>query len=260
MLRTPLRAVLVDDEPPARERLRALLGDAARAGAPSVEVVGEAGNGREAVPLVHETRPDLVFLDVQMPVLDGFDVVDLLAPPRPHVVFVTAYDAYALRAFAVHALDYLTKPVEAPRLAAALARAAALVAAGLPTGPSGAGLDALRAERADRPLVRLTVRVGRSLRVVDPAEIAFFEAREKLVFARLGGADHAVDFTLDALERRLDPARFLRVHRAFVVNVGRVRELTPGFAGATRLRLDDGSVVPLSRRRAADVRARLGGR
>ncbi|MEO1480453.1 MAG: response regulator, partial [Bacteroidota bacterium] len=134
-----LRAVLVDDEPLARTRMRMLLAEAEQ----EVEVIGEAGSGREAVPLIYETKPDVLFLDIQMPVLDGFDVLDLLAPPRPHVVFVTAYDEFALRAFEVHALDYLTKPVRAERLARSLSRVAAMVAAGTPD----AALDGFQATR-----------------------------------------------------------------------------------------------------------------
>ena len=253
----PLRAVVVDDEPLARERLVALLAEAA----PHVEVVGLAEGGRTAVPLIHETRPDVVFLDVEMPVIDGFDVVDLLAPPRPHVVFVTAHDDHALRAFEVHALDYVTKPVGRERLASAVAR---VTASPTGTGAANAGLDALRASPERRPLVRLAVHAGRRLRVVDPAEVDYFEARDKVVLARLHGrptsADLPVDFALDALERRLDPDRFVRSHRAFLVNLDRVREVVPWFRGGYRLRLDTGAELPVSRRRVSGVKAVLMGR
>ena len=252
----PLRAVVVDDEPLARERLVALLAEVA----PHVEVVGQAGGGRAAVPLVHRERPDVVFLDVAMPVINGFDVVDLLAPPRPHVVFVTAYDDHALRAFEVHALDYLVKPVGRERLAEAVRR----VERPAPDAASAAGLDALRASPDRRPLLRLAVHVGRRLRVVDLSEVDYFEASDKLVLARLRAAPPSaelpVDFTLDALERRLDPARFVRSHRAFLVNLDRVREVVPWFSGGSRLRLDGGAELPVSRRRARDVRAVLTGR
>ncbi len=252
MAESPLRAVVVDDEPLARERLVALLAEAA----PHVEVVGQAGGGRAAVPLIHETQPDVVFLDVEMPVIDGFDVVDLLAPPRPHVVFVTAHDDHALRAFEVHALDYLTKPVSRERLSGAVGRVA--------SARANAGLDALRASREREPLVRLAVHAGRRLRVVDLEEVDYFEAQDKLVLARLrerpSSADLPVDFTLDALERRLDPHRFVRSHRAFLVNLDRVREVVPWFKGGYRLRLDDGTELPVSRRRVSEVKAVLMGR
>jgi two-component system LytT family response regulator len=244
-----MRAVLVDDEPLARARLRALLSDS---DAP-IEVVGEAGSGREAVPLLHQLRPDVVFLDVQMPVLDGFDVLDLLGATRPHVVFVTAYDEHALHAFEVHAADYLTKPVRRERLARTLARVAALVAAGSADAP----LDALVAERGEAPLRRLTLRAGRALRVVEVTNVTLFEARDKLVFARYEGRDFPIDFTLQELDSRLPPNAFVRVHRAFVVNASAMRELTPWFGGTHRLRLSDGSEIPVSRRRVRALKKGL---
>ncbi|MEM1057207.1 MAG: LytTR family DNA-binding domain-containing protein [Bacteroidota bacterium] len=247
----PLRAVLVDDESLARERLTALLAEVA----PEVEIAGEAASGREAVPLIHDRRPDVVFLDIAMPVLDGFDVVDLLAPPRPHIVFVTAYDEHALRAFEVHALDYLTKPVRAERLAEAVRR----VQQARQGGRGADALDSLRASREDRPIVRLTVRVGTRLRVVDPREVAVFEARDKLVFARLGEREHPVDFTLDTLEARLPSDQFVRAHRAFLVNVAHIREWVPWFGGTHHLRLGSGVEIPVSRRRARAVRSVLKG-
>ena len=241
-----MRCVLVDDEPLARERLRALLAEAPM----PVDVVGEAGSGQEAVPLIHQTRPDLVFLDVQMPVLDGFDVVDLLAPPRPHIVFVTAYDDYALRAFEVHALDYLTKPVRLERLVGTLERVAA-------QATPAEGLTALR---RTRPLQRLTVHVGRRLRIVQAEEIRWAEAEAKLVFVHLtDGQRYPTDFTLDELEARLDPQHFLRIHRSYLVNAAFVRELVPWFSGTYQLRLNDGHTLPVARRRTRPVRDHLGG-
>ncbi len=245
-----MRCILVDDEPLARERLRALLHEADA----DVEVAGEAGDGKDAVPLIHETRPDVVFLDVQMPVLDGFDVVDLLAAPRPHIVFVTAYDEYALRAFDVHALDYLTKPVRLERLNETLRR----VQAALGTEAAAARLDALRKERQDRPLRRLTVHVGRKLRVLDLDAIRYVEADDKLVFAHLDDAKYRTDFTLDELEQRLD-ARFIRPHRSHIVNLDAVHELIPWTSGTYRLRLKDGTELPVARRRAQAVKEALGG-
>lgn len=246
----PLRAVIVDDEPLARERLAALLAEDGR-----VEVAGQAGDGRSAIPLIHEQRPDVVFLDVQMPVLNGFDVLDLLAPPRPQVVFVTAYDEYALRAFEVHALDYLTKPVRRRRLAQTIER----IAGQLALNQVPPGLDALRRERERGPLLRLTLRAGRRLRVVEIDEVRYIEAEEKLVFAHLPEGRRATDFTLKELERRLDPARFVRIHRAFIVNAAVVRELVPAPVSTYQLVLDDGARLPVSRRRLRAVKDMLGG-
>ena len=252
-----LRAVLVDDEPLARERLHALLQDAARETGVPVEVVGEAENGRRAVPLIHEAQPDVVFLDVQMPGLDGFDTLDLLAHPRPHVVFVTAYDEHAVRAFEVHALDYLTKPVRTARLAATLRRIAAL--RDQPDPAQRAFEDEREREQEAAPLRRLALPAGRRLRVVELGEVCYFEAREKMVFARVAGRDHPVDFTLQALEKRLAEESFCRVHRAFLVNVGAVRELVPWVGETYQVRLEGGAEVPVSRRRLSAVRALLSG-
>ena len=246
-----LRCVLVDDEPLARERLRTLLAETAT----TVEVVGEAGSGHEAVPLIHRTRPDVVFLDVQMPVLDGFDVVDLLAPPRPAIVFVTAYDAYALRAFEVHALDYLTKPVRLARLERALQWVTQQ------TASAQAAMEALLRERQAQPLRRLTVQRGRRLRVVDLDEVRWIAAEDKLVHVHLkDGTACPIDYTLDALENRLDPAHFIRIHRSHLVNAAAVRELIPWFSGTYHLELDNGHRLPVARRRVQAVKQWLGGR
>ncbi|MEM1042147.1 MAG: LytTR family transcriptional regulator DNA-binding domain-containing protein [Bacteroidota bacterium] len=249
-----LRAILVDDEPLARERLRALLGEVGPE-AGEVEILAEAGSGKEAVLRTRELQPDLLFLDVQMPGLDGFDVLDLLVPPRPHVVFVTAYDEYALRAFDAHALDYLTKPVRRERLARSLRRVAALVAAREPDP----ALDALGDARREVPLAHVALQAGRRLRIVEPAEVRYFEAQDKVVLAHFEGKTYPVDFTLQALEERLGGDRFLRVHRAFLVNVAAVRELVPWFSGTYRLTLDGGETVPLARRRVRDVKRILRG-
>ncbi len=246
-----MRVMIVDDEALARERLRALLAETEV----PVDVVGEAASGKQALPLIHAERPDLVFLDVQMPVLDGFDVLDLIAPPRPHVVFVTAYDEYALRAFEVHALDYLTKPVNLERLRGSLQRIQGLVAQQAPDP----ALDAFTATRTDVPLRRLTLHVGSRLRVVDPAEVQYFEARDKLVLAHTGRSAPHVDFPLQQLEQRLDAAQFLRIHRAFLVNVTQIRELVPWFSGTYQLKLMDGRTLPLARRRVRAVKAFLKG-
>lgn len=258
-----LRALIVDDEPLARERLRLLLAEAG-----GVAVVGEAHGGAAALERIAALAPDVVFLDIEMPGLGGFDVVELLdAAQRPAVVFVTAFDAYAVRAFDVHAVDYLTKPVRAARLRETLDRLQADRAAA--DRRLGAFLDAdwagaPAAERqAEPPLERVTLAAGRRLRVVPVRDVARFEALDKVTvavpFGGPGGArlHPTVDFTLDALGARLPG--FLRVHRAHLVNADAVRELVPWFSGTYRVRLADGDEVPLARRRVAAVRALLGG-
>lgn len=245
-----IRALLVDDEPLARERLRALL---AEADIP-VQVIGEAGGGHEAIQLAHELRPDVVFLDVQMPVLDGFDVAELLPRPRPLVVFVTAHDDQALRAFEVEAIDYLTKPVRLMRLNGTLSRLAGQLGSHEPDH----GTESLLRHRTT-PLARITVHVGRRLRVTPIDEVRWFQAREGLVVAHLitGGA-HVVDFTLDELESRLAPERFIRAHRSHIIHVGYIRELVPWFAGSYVVTLDDGTQLQVARRRVRDMRRMLG--
>jgi two-component system, LytTR family, response regulator len=244
-----IRCIIVDDEPLARERLRMLLSETEQ----PVEVAGEAGGGQEAVALIHALEPDLVFLDVQMPVLDGFDVVDLLPPPRPHVVFVTAFDEHAVRAFEVHALDYLTKPVRLDRLNRTLQR----IGAGA-DGRSGEGVENLRRARAGLPLTRLTVHSGRRLRLVSLEDVRWIEAREKLVYVQLEDGAFMTDFTLDELEARLSPDRFLRIHRSVIANADRIRELIPWDAGMYAAKMEDGTTLPIARRRTREVMERLG--
>ena len=261
----PLRCLVVDDEPLARARLALLLAEAGGA-----EVVGEAADGRAALEQVAALAPDVVFLDIEMPGLGGFDVVDLLEPEdRPAVVFVTAFDAYAVRAFDVHAVDYLTKPVRASRLRQALGRLREASARADAVERLGALVDGPPVKGppdGSRPsLDRVTLSVGRRLVVVPTADVARFEAEDKATVAHpfpgagLAGKPGTVDFTLDALGARLDGRQFARVHRSVLVNVRAVRELVPWFSGTYQVRLVDGAEVPLARRRVAEVRALLGG-
>lgn len=244
-----MRCLLVDDEPLARDRLRNLLDESDA----SVEIVAEADGGQEAVSLIHKHEPDVVFLDVQMPVLDGFDVVDLLPDARPHIVFVTAYDEYALRAFEVHALDYLTKPVRLNRLNDTLCRVREAR-----TDDEETGLGALRDARRDHALKRLTVHVGRRLRVVPLENIRWIEADDGFVFAHTTDGRYRTDFTLRELEERLPSADFVRTHRSSIVNLDAVYELVPEPAGTGLLRLQDGTEVKVARRRTQDVKEALG--
>jgi len=254
---TPLRVLLVDDEPLARARLRRMLGGLER-----VEVVGEAGSVPEAAPLVDSLAPDLVLLDVQMPGEDGFALLSRVQH-RPAVVFVTAFDHYAVRAFEEHAVDYLLKPFRPERLAAAIERVRAARAR-----PDELArqlqqvLASVGSARTDRPetLERFTVRIGQKQLIVKADEVLWFGAEDKLVFAATASDRHYVNFTLDELERRLDPGRFVRVHRSAIANLDHAAALRPGFAGTWRLQLDDASrtEVPVSRSRARLLKERLG--
>ncbi len=249
-----LRIVLVDDEPLARARARRLLGELGGS-----EVVAEAGSAGEARRVIAATRPDLLLLDVQMPGEDGFALLSSL-DPRPAVVFVTAYDQYAVRAFEENAVDYLLKPFRADRLATALARARRDLAH--PEDVSRRLEQVLAALGRGTPshLERLTVRVGAKQLIVRVEDVLWFGAEDKLVFAATAGDRHWLDLTLDHLERRLDPRRFARVHRGAIVNLDRAAALRPAFAGTWRLQLDDEArtEVPVSRARARALRERLG--
>ena len=254
MNRPPLRVLIVDDEPLARSRARRLL-----AGIADVAVVGEAGSAADARSAMATATPDVLLLDIQMPGEDGFALLESL-PRRPAVVFVTAYDQYAVRAFEENAVDYLLKPFRAERLQEALERArrsltdpaelsrrleAVLGALGRPTEP---GLE------------RFTVRVGNRQVVLRATEVLWFGTEEKLVFAATGQTRHYVNFTLDQLERRLDPRHFARIHRAVIANLDFSAALHPGFAGTWRLQLNDEkrTELPVSRTRARRLRELLG--
>jgi two-component system, LytTR family, response regulator len=241
-----LRAVIVDDEPLARQRLKALL-----AGEPSVEMAGEAEDGESAIEAIRRLRPDLVFLDVQMPGLDGFDVIDRLgADECPAVVFVTAYDKYALRAFDVHAADYLLKPFERRRLRGAIARAAAL--AGTRQNPMR--LRAISdAVRASQPLRRFLVRTKDRIVALPVEDVESIEAAGHYIELRTPAGAHLVRESMALVEGRLDPARFVRIHRSTIVNVDRIAALQPASHGEHDVVLQSGRRVRCSRTYAAPL-------
>ncbi len=254
---TPLRILIVDDEPLARARTRRMLD-----GAEGVSVTGEAGSAAEARERIAESRPDLLLLDIQMPGEDGFQLLRSL-DPRPAVVFLTAFDHYAVQAFEENACDYLLKPFRAGRLIEALDRARRDLARPQDlTARLDAllqGLDRGRRDATD-PLERFTVRVGVRQLILKSDDVLWFGAEDKLVFAATDGDRHYVNFTLDQLEAKLDPRRFARVHRNAIVNLDFAVALKPGFAGTYRLQLKDAArtEVPVSRVRARELRERLG--
>jgi len=234
-----LRVVIVDDEPLARGVIREYL----RAH-PGVEVVAECGNGFEAVKAVAELAPDLVFLDVQMPKLSGFEVVELLGRGVP-VVFTTAYDQYALRAFDVHAVDYLLKPFNEERFAEALSRARAR----LQTRGEAPGLDALVAEARQRqgPVERVLIRDGSQVHVLPVETIDYVEAQDDYVCFKAGGRQYLKDQTMAALEATLDPARFVRIHRSYLLNIERIARVELYAKDSRAAMLRDGTRLPVSR-------------
>jgi two-component system, LytTR family, response regulator len=250
----PLTVLIVDDEEPARRLLAELL-----AGEPEVAVVGQCRNGFEAVQAIQGAPPDLVLLDVQMPKLDGFEVLELIPGEsegrrRPAVVFVTAYDQYAVRAFEVHAVDYLLKPVSAERLRAALDRVRAQLLAG-EAGPDP--LPLARAARRGAPLERVLVRDGDKVHVVPVARVDYFEAQGDVVVVRVGEARLRKATTLGELEEGLDPARFLRVHRSYVLNLDRLAGLELYAKDSRVAILKDGTKLPVSRAGYARLRELL---
>ena len=244
-----LRVLIVDDEAHARRDLRRMLGTL-----DGVEIAGEAADGLDAVKLVRKLSPDVLLLDIQMPGLDGFQVVAKVAGTEapPAVVFVTAYDEYAIRAFEVHAADYILKPVEERRLAQAIERARR-IRRGAETGPD---LAALLGAVGAGPK-RLAVRQGESLVMVDADDVLYATIESGSVHLVAGGVEGASSFrSLDELERELGPGRFMRVHKSYLANVNRIHEITPWFNGSWRLRMGGkgGPEIPLSRAQARELR------
>jgi two-component system LytT family response regulator len=247
-----LRVAIVDDEPLARERIRTLL-----AAEDAVDIVAECGDGEAAVKAVAGERPDLLFLDIQMPEMDGFEVLQALDPRRlPAVVFVTAYDEYALRAFEVHAVDYVLKPIDAERFRTAMARVRErLGRAPAPARRLAALLEALRAERR-RP-VRFVVRNGDRLAFVRADDIDWIEAAGNYTKLHAGGRAHLMRGTLKAVEQRLDPEIFVRIHRSLIVNLDRVASVEPYFHGEYVVIMKDGTRLTSSRSHSGRLRHRL---
>jgi two-component system, LytTR family, response regulator len=245
-----MRVAIVDDEEPARLVLREYLD-----GEAGVTVVAECANGFEAVKAVSELKPDLLITDIQMPKLDGFEVLDLVGR-ETNVIFATAYDEYALKAFEVHAIDYLLKPFSRERLREALARARARLAAGRAgagsgTGPSGAAVDAATLAQAARPagawITRIVIRDGAEVHVVPIDRVDYAEAQDDYIAVHAGERTLLKDQTLGSLESQLDPRRFVRVHRSYLLNLDRLAKLEPASKDTKAAVLRDGRRLPVSR-------------
>lgn len=236
--------LIADDEPVARAGLRDML-----ASVPWLTCVGEAANGLAAVEAINTLRPELVFLDIQMPGLLGTEVLRRVEH-QPFVIFTTAFAQHAVTAFELGALDYLLKPFGPERLAAALERARAAIGepAALPA------LDRLREALTKGPMSRLFVRSGGAIIPVAVAEVAWFEARGDYVAAHTGSSRHMVHLSLNRLEERLDPKRFLRIHRTHIVNLDHVKSFRPLGKGRLEAELRDGTRLPVSRTRSQDLR------
>jgi DNA-binding LytR/AlgR family response regulator len=250
-----LRALVADDEPRARQFLERLLGEHAE-----IEVAGLAHGGAEALAMIHELRPDVAFLDIHMPDLSGLEVArHLRGEDAPVVVFVTAYDRYAVEAFEVAALDYLLKPIRRERLGDTVRRVVAEVRSGQRAARAraiGRALETPEIVERMPPLGRLPVRHRREVKLLELDQVPLVFSRDRLVLARSEGREYLVDYTLQELEARLPREAFVRVHRGALVNLGAV-ESYRGEDGVLVLKLKDGTRVEASERRAAEVRRRL---
>ncbi len=249
-----IRSFILDDERLAVQRLERLLRDTGR-----VQIVGTSTDSQDALETLNQLALDVLFLDIQMPGMTGFELLERLERP-PTVVFTTAYDAYALNAFQTSAIDYLLKPIEPERLERALDKVERYA-----QQPPQPDVRALARELAaqlspSRKLDRIASKVGERTTLLDVARVTHFVARDKLTFAVVGGRDHVVDLTLSQLEERLDSRRFVRIHRATIVNTGFVQELYPAVDGGVLVRLKDDRKTELSvaRDRVRDLKTRLG--
>jgi two-component system LytT family response regulator len=243
------RVLIADDEEPARRLITEYL-----SAHPAWTPVAQAKNGLEAVQLAKEHTPDLLLLDVQMPKLDGFEVLGLLAP-EVAVVFTTAFDEYAIRAFEVHAVDYLLKPFSAERFAQALARAETRLGQ---TRPVAAPTLAQAARSPGTYLERLVIRDGTEICIIAAEHIDYVRGQDDYIEVFHDGRSSLTQQTLQSLEAGLDPRQFVRVHRSYVLNVGRVARLEPWGTGSKMAVLHDGRTVPVSRSGEARLRAVLG--
>ena len=239
-----IRTLVVDDESLARERIRDML-----AGHQQIEIVAECTNGRDAIEAIQSLSPDLVFLDVEMPGMDGFGVLEALEPERiPTIIFVTAYDQYAVRAFEVYALDYLLKPFDQERFEKALDRAKTQISSERTEDLSQRILNALE-EIKTRPvhLERLVIKMNGHVFFIKAEEIDWLEAEGNYVRLHAGKESYLLRDTISALEAQLDPKKFIRVHRSAIVNIDRITELQPWFHGEYRIILSEGVQLTLSR-------------
>jgi len=233
-----LRVIVADDEELSRSLIREYLQDT-----PDIEIVAECANGFEVVKAVTELKPDLLLLDIQMPRLDGFEVLDLVSR-ETNVIFITAYDQYAIRAFEVHAVDYLLKPFSVERLSEALGRAREKIHRGVPTTPGTALLDARApGTKPDRVLIR----DGGDVHVIPIAKIDYVEAQDDYVCFRADGKRYLKQQTLTDVEANLDPSRFVRIHRSYILNVDRLAKLELYAKDSHAAILRDGTRLPVSR-------------
>ena len=237
-----IRAVIADDEMLARKFIRRMLKDE-----PDVEIVGECANGKEAVSMIRSEKPDLIFLDVQMPEKDGFAVLQSI-PELPEIIFTTAYEQYAIRAFELHALDYLLKPFDQARFRDAIKHAKEHLRSARDKDVRRQ-IDALlqSVEKKPQYLERLVIKSGGRISFLSTDEINWIEADDKYVHLHTSKINPMVRQTLNAMQAQLDPKKFKRIHRSAIVNVARIKELQPMFNGEHSVVLEDGTKLTLTR-------------
>ena len=251
---TKIRALIVDDEPLARRRIKSLLAHDS-----SVEVIGECSDGYKAVSCISELTPDLVFLDVQMPAMDGFEVIKTIGPERmPTVIFVTAYDQYALKAFEVNALDYLLKPFDRSRFQKTLERAKSMIRR-MQNGDVNNQLLSLLGElrREHGILDRIIIRSGGRVVFLRVEEIDWMSTVGNYVRLHVGRDSHLMRETMTGMEAKLNPDRFMRIHRSTMVNLDRVKEVQPWAKGEYVVIMRDGTRLIMSRRYRERLNERL---
>ena len=255
MMESPLiRVLLVDDESLAREMLREMLQDD-----PQVVIVGESCNGHEALEAIRTHSPDLIFLDVQMPELGGFEVLEALGKDIPQVIFVTAYDQYAVRAFEVHALDYLLKPFDQERFDISWQRARAQILRDRDGGTDQRILALLEEMKAgNKYLERLVIKASGRIYFLETSEIDWIEAEGNYVSVHCAKKSHLLRETISSLESQLDPKKFVRIHRSSIVRIDRIQELQPWFHGEYRIILQNGTQLTLSRNYRDKLQEALG--
>jgi len=244
MKNAPIRALIADDEALARKFIRRMLKDNH-----DVEIVGECSNGKDAVAMIRKQNPDVVFLDVQMPEMDGFAVLESIGVDQlPEIIFTTAYEQYAIRAFELHALDYLLKPFDQARFKDAIQHAKARLRSQRQKD-GRLQMSALLESIKNKPqyLERLVIKTGGRITFLSTDEINWIEADDKYVHLHTGKVSPMVRQTLNAMEAQLDPRKFSRIHRSAIVNVERIKELQPLFSGEHSILLEDGTKLTLSR-------------
>jgi len=252
-----MKAFLIDDEPLALSRLRRLLEESGR-----VEIAGSSSDPALALEELRRSRSDVLFLDIEMPGMSGFDLLDQLGDPQPLVVFTTAYDQYALEAFKVNSIDYLLKPVERAQLDRALNKLDRVLGGSEARGDVNSLLKQVRtmlSEHRPEYLARVASRVGDRVEFVEVAQVTHFYAKDKLTFAVTAVKHHALDLSIAELEQKLSPQHWVRIHRSTLLNVDAVKELHTWFGGKLMVKLKDGRTeLQVARERATEVKAKLG--